>query len=93
MSEYSVGDALKLLIARSGWGAKVQELRMKQEWEAIVGKTIARYTTNIQLQNRILSIQTDVAPLKQELQLGKENLIRKINAYFKETVVLDLKVR
>jgi predicted nucleic acid-binding Zn ribbon protein len=93
MAEYSVGDALRLLIARSGWGAKVQELRMKQEWEAIAGKTIARYTNNIQLQNRVLSIQTDVAPLKQELQLGKEALINQINAYFKETVVLDIKIR
>lgn len=93
MAEYSVGDALKILIARAGWGAKVQEMRLKQEWEAIVGKTIARYTTNLQLQNRVLSIQTDVAPLKQELQLGKENLMQKINAYFEETVVLDIRVR
>jgi len=93
MAEYSVGDALKILIARSGWGAKVQEMRLKQDWETIVGKTIARYTTNLVLQNRILSIQTEVAPLKQELILGKETLINKINAHFQETIVMDIKVR
>lgn len=93
MAEYSVGEALKLLMARSSWGARANEIRLKQEWENIAGKTIARYTTNIQLSNRVITIHTDVAPLKQELILGKEVLINKINEYFKETLVLDLKVQ
>jgi len=93
MAEYSVGDALRILIERAGWGSKVNELRMRQEWETIVGPTIARYTTNIHLNNRVLTIQTDVAPLKHELMLGKENLVVRINEYFKQTVVLDIVVR
>ncbi len=93
MAEYSVGEALKLLMARSSWGAKANEIRLKQEWETIAGKTIARYTTNIQLSNRVIIIYTDVAPLKQELILGKDVLINKINEHFKETLVLDLKVK
>ncbi len=80
-------------MARSSWGAKANEMRLKQEWEAIAGKTIARYTTNIQLSNRVIIIHTDVAPLKQELILGKDILINKINEHFKETLVLDLKVK
>ncbi|MCC6186980.1 MAG: DUF721 domain-containing protein [Chitinophagaceae bacterium] len=93
MAEYSVGDALKRLIAQSGWGDKMYEYRIQSEWEKIVGITIARYTTNIQLRNKVLVISTDVAPLKQELLLGKENLIQKINLHFAETIVLDLKIR
>lgn len=93
MAEYSVGDALKKLIAHSGWGDKLHEYRLVADWEKIVGVTIARYTHNITLHNRILTVSTDVAPLKQELLLGKENLIRKINQYFEETLVSDLKVR
>jgi predicted nucleic acid-binding Zn ribbon protein len=93
MAEYSVGDALRILIERAGWGSKVNELRMRQEWEAIVGATIAKYTTNIHLNGRVLTIQSDVAPLKHELMLGKENLVKRINEYFKQTVVLDIVVR
>jgi predicted nucleic acid-binding Zn ribbon protein len=93
MAEYSVGDALKRLIAQSGWGEKAQEYRIKAEWEQIVGITIARYTHDVQLRNKVLVISTDVAPLKQELLLGKENLLQKINLHFGETIVLDLKVR
>lgn len=93
MAEYSVGDALKRLIAQAGWADKLNEYRVKQDWEQIAGATIARYTEKIQLRDRILYLSTDIAPLKQELLLGKENLIRKINLHFAETVVLDIKVR
>ena len=93
MAEYSVGDALKRLIAQSGWGDRVNEYRIKEDWEKIVGVTIARYTHNVQLRNKVLVISTDVAPLKQELLLGKESLLQKINLHFGETMVLDLKIR
>jgi predicted nucleic acid-binding Zn ribbon protein len=93
MAEYSVGDALKRLIAQSGWGEKAQEYRIKEDWEKIMGVTIARYTHQIQLRNKVLVISTDVAPLKHELLLGKENLIQKINQHFGETLIMDIKIR
>ena len=92
MGSYSVGEALNMLLERSQWKPKVHELRMRDEWEQIVGKTIARYTRNINLSNKKLTIYTDIAPLKHELQLGKEQLVQKINEYFGERVVEDISV-
>ena len=66
---------------------------MRQEWETIVGKTIAKYTRNINLYNKILTIYTDVAPLKQELLLGKEQLKNRINEYFEETIIADIVIK
>src|SRR4051812_41587034 len=84
MGSYSIGEALNLLLEKSHWKPKVVELRMRQEWETIVGKTISKYTRNINLRNKKLTIYTDVAPLKQELLLGKEQLIAHVNEYFAE---------
>ena len=92
MGSYSVGEALNMLLERSQWKPKVHELRMRDEWEQIVGKTIARYTRNINLSNKKLTIYTDIAPLKHELQLGKEQLVQKINEYVGERVVEDSSV-
>ncbi len=66
---------------------------MRQEWEAIVGKTIARYTRNINLYGKVLTIYTDVAPLKQELLLGKEQLTVRINEYFEDRVVEEIVIK
>lgn len=93
MGSYSIGEALNLLLERSKWKPKVTELRMREEWEAITSKTIAKYTRDVKLQNGVLTIYTDVAPLKQELFFGKEKLIRNINEYFKEMVVNDIVVK
>ena len=40
MGSYSIGDAIKLLMEKSGWKPHINELRMRQEWENIVGKTV-----------------------------------------------------
>lgn len=84
---------MKLLMEKSGWTPKVTELRMRQEWEEIVGKTISKYTRNMLLQGTKLTIYSDVAALKQELYFGKEQLIARINEYFAETVVTEIIVK
>jgi len=93
MGSYSIGEALNLLLEKSNWKPKVTEVRMRDEWEAITSKTVAKYTRDIKLQNSVLTIYTDVAPLKQELVLGKEQLIQNINEYFKEKVVTEVVVK
>ena len=41
----------------------------------------------------MLTIYTDVAPLKMELQLGREALKDTINDYFKEQVVTEIVIK
>lgn len=93
MGSYSIGEAINLLLEKSKWKPKVHELRLRNEWEAIAGKTIAKYTRNLNIRDKSLTIYTDVAPLKQELLLGKEQMIARINEYFGETVVTELIIK
>ena len=93
MGTYSIGDALNQFLEKSHWKPKVTELRMKDEWEAISGKTISKYTRSISLYGKVLTIYTDVAPLKQELLLGREQLVAHINEYFSERVVEEIVIK
>lgn len=93
MGSYSIGEALNLLLEKSKWKPKVNELRLREDWDIIVGKTIAKYTRNINLYNGILTIYTDVGALKQELSLGKEQLKNSINEYLGEIAVFDIVVK
>jgi predicted nucleic acid-binding Zn ribbon protein len=93
MGSYSIGEALRLLIEKSGWKPHVNEVRMREEWENIVGKTISKYTRNILLSNTTLIIYTDVAPLKTELMMGREQLVQRINEYFQERVITDIVIK
>jgi Zn-ribbon-containing, possibly RNA-binding protein and truncated derivatives len=93
MGQYSIGEAISLLMERSKWKPKVQELRLRDEWETIVGKTIAKYTRQLTLHEGILTIHTDIAALKQELSLGREQLAARINEHFGEHCVNQVVVK
>lgn len=93
MAEYSIGDAITQLMQKSGWKPKVTEVRIKQEWEQMTSKTIAKYTRNLYYDNGILTIYTDVAALKQELNISKPILINNINDYLGETAIKDIIIK
>lgn len=81
------------MMQKSGWKPKVTEVRIKQEWEQMTSKTIAKYTRNLYYDNGILTIYTDVAALKQELNISKPILINNINDYLGETAIKDIIIK
>lgn len=93
MGSYSIGEAINLLLEKSKWKPKVTELRLRNEWETIVGKTISKYTRNLYLNDKVLTVYTDVAPLKQELLLGKEQLIARINEHLGERAITEIIIK
>lgn len=90
MAMLSIGDSLNSFLKSARWQTKINEIRIKTEWEKIMGATIARYTREVKLKDGVLIVSTDVAPLKQELQFGKEQIIKNVNEYFKDKVVRDV---
>jgi predicted nucleic acid-binding Zn ribbon protein len=78
-NNHSMKNLIDKLIRSYGLEGKMQELDIMSEWETIVGKMIARHTTNIQLKNKILYITLDSAPLKQELLMNQTRIIELVN--------------
>lgn len=93
MATLSIGEALSSFLKSARWQNRINEIRIQREWGKIMGATIARYTRDVQLKEGTLIITTDVAPLKHELQFGKQQVIINVNEYFKETVVKDVVVK
>lgn len=93
MGQYAIGDAIQRFLRQSGWDKKVHELRLRKEWEQIVGPAIARYTGDIKLYDGRLTIITPIAALKHELMNGRETIIARINAHFGEKVVTEIMVK
>lgn len=93
MGSMSIGDAVQRVLESNGWKQRMLEIRMRSDWETIVGKTIAKYTQELYLHKQILTIGTTVGPLKQELRFAKDHLIQSINQHFGETVVRDIHIK
>ena len=93
MGAMSITDALKQVMESSGWKQRIHEIRLRRDWETIVGKTIARYTSELSLRSGRLTLGTSVAPFKQELHFSKDTIKANINEYYKETVVVEVIIR
>jgi predicted nucleic acid-binding Zn ribbon protein len=56
----------------------------------MMGSTIARYTQEVKLVEHTLVIKTQVAALKNELQMNKKIIIQKVNEHLGETIVREV---
>ena len=84
---------MKFFLNRSRLKNSIQASQIEEAWEKIMGKTIAKYTEKIQLNNQVLFITTHMAPLKNELLFQKESIITRVNEFLgkdtvKEVVIL-----
>ena len=89
----SIGDALREYMNKSRFKPRMMELRIQENWEQLMGKTISRYTESIQLIDSKLIITTNVAPLKQELNYAKEKIIKLVNEMLGEIAVREVIIK
>lgn len=93
MGQYSIGEAIKLYLAKSRLKGSIQAYQIEEVWEKIMGKTIAKYTDNLKVINKTLFITTTVAPLKQELLFQKEKIKLRVNEALGEKVIEDIVIQ
>lgn len=90
MSTYSLAQALQLYLKESRLGDQLQALQIQDAWEALVGKTIARYTDQVRLHGDKLFIHTKVGPLKNELQFQRLTIMNKVNDWLGSPLVREV---
>ncbi|KRP09244.1 MAG: hypothetical protein ABR94_07655 [Sphingobacteriales bacterium BACL12 MAG-120802-bin5] len=89
-NEQDIGEVLKDFFKAFKIDGKVNEIRIKEVWEEVMGKTMARYTSDVRLHNGQLKVFINSAPLKHELTYNKDVIIQRINEAFGEEIVNKL---
>ncbi len=69
---------------------KVNETKVIESWETIMGKPIAARTTDLKFKYKKLYVTLNSAPLRQELAMSKSKMIELLNREFSEKVVEDI---
>ncbi|MCC8146138.1 MAG: DUF721 domain-containing protein [Bacteroidales bacterium] len=70
---------------------KLAETRLMDYWNSM-SPMISRYTTDLYIRNKVLYVKVNSSILKNELLLGKDNLIKKLNEEAGRTVIEDITV-
>ncbi|NWJ51537.1 MAG: DUF721 domain-containing protein [Bacteroidetes bacterium] len=89
-NEYTLKQAIEALINNFKIEERLNETAIITEWERIVGKMVARHTSNIYIKNKVLVIELDSAALRNELGYAKTRLISAVNTAVKADVIVDI---
>jgi predicted nucleic acid-binding Zn ribbon protein len=92
-NDISLQDAMKDMLQEFKLQPQLNETRIRQVWEKLMGKTIATYTSKVSLHKNVLTITILSAPLKHELTYGKALICKRINEELGEEVVTEVVIR
>lgn len=78
-NDITIKDAIEALMDHYHIGDRYRFEQVKQKWEEIVGKMIAQRTEKMTLKYKTLYITVNSSVIKQELQMMKTLIIKRVN--------------
>ena len=88
-----IGDVLRQFLRQQGLETPLNEYRLVDAWKDVVGPDIPGYTTNLFIKNQVLYVSLSSSVIRQELMMGREMLIRNLNAQVGSQVIVNIVFR
>lgn len=86
----TLSDVLRSYIQEMKIERKLKEVNAMQSWEELLGRSIARYTTNIYIANKVLYVRLSSSVVKNELMMMREEIRRKMNEKAGEEIIVKI---
>ncbi|MFA6457115.1 MAG: DUF721 domain-containing protein [Bacteroidota bacterium] len=89
----SLGDALKQLVQSLGIEKQVEQYKIFDVWNEVVGQQVAKVAQPERMQNGVLYVSVNNAPWRTELTFRKKEILDKIHEKTNSTSIIDIKFR
>lgn len=85
-----IGKLIRAYLRQESLESPLNEHRLINAWTEVLGPTIASYTREIFIKNQVLHVHLTSAALRQELMMGRELLVRNLNAHVGAQVITNI---
>ena len=65
--------------------------RLVESWPVVAGEAIARFTTNVRIQNQTLFVSISVPALRADLSMKRQELIQQLNQHVGAQIIADIR--
>lgn len=89
-NDSTIQEALSLMMDSYKLKPKLDQTKIENKWEALMGTTIAKYTKQISLRNGKLFVVLESSPLKQDLVYGKAKILKILNKELGEDIIKEV---
>lgn len=86
----SIGELIRHYLRQESLETPLNEVRLIKAWPEVLGPAIASYTKELYIKNQVLYVHLTSAVLRQELMMGREILVRKLNAKVGAQVITNI---
>ena len=92
-NQQSLGEALQEFISVNKLQKGIDEVKVKEAWERLMGNGVNHYTQNIVLRGETLFVSLSSSVLREELGLGNSKIIKMLNDDLGREVIKKLILR
>ena len=86
----SMGEVLEVVFEALAIKTRLNETRVIEDWETMMGPTIANRTKGLNLFKQVLTVSLSSAPLRQQLTGSKARVLQIITEHCGPGVVVDI---
>jgi hypothetical protein len=85
-----LGDAISQIFKEEKLDEKYSIFAIRNGWESIVGKTVAKHTTQINYAVGVLFVSIDSPVVRNETAYVKEEIMEKVNKFVGKRLIKEL---
>ena len=85
----SLSDLLQMVLRKEGFETPLLQRRLVASWDAVVGPTISRYTSDKFIKNQTLFVKNPA--LRQDLSMMRQKLVQRLNSQVGSFIISDIK--
>jgi hypothetical protein len=88
--EQPLKEVIDKFLKAYAWDGKMKEMDVVAAWPQLMGIAVANRTKDIRIQNQKLYLTIDSSVMREELLLGKQIIIDRVNDYAGKVIVTDI---
>lgn len=89
-NELSIKEAISQMVSDYKLAPKLNETRVVESWERIMGKPVSNRTEKISIRDKKMFVTLSSSVLREELQFTKTKILERINQEMGEEIITDL---
>ncbi|WP_075603680.1 DUF721 domain-containing protein [Saccharicrinis aurantiacus] len=88
-----IRDIIKQFLHEEHLDQGLIENRVVNSWEAVIGKTVARATTHVSINNGILYVKINSSVMRNELMMIRSKIADALNNHVGHHIVMDVVIQ
>lgn len=85
-------EVLKKLLREEGLEVPLLQKRLVDAWEVVTGNVVSRYTAEKYIRNQTLFVKITNPALRQDLNMMRTQLVKRLNEQVGSFVISDIKI-